>query len=182
MYSNNIDTNMYVFFLSPGIFTTKWVWRQFFYSRCGIKQFMNDFCPQKTFMSSIWMSSCFFSIRNHIFQRRIIEREKNLFSRNKSRAHATFFYHFFLKQTDRWLIHVSFANFVCLGNPIIHYLNLLINFFLNFDSDNVIQGRNVCIFDFNWIIQNECNMKFGLHASIIFQLWICFNHKLSINQ
>lgn len=84
------------FFLSPGIFTTKWVWRQFFYSRCGIKQFMNDFCPQKTFMSSIWMSSCFFSIRNHIFQRRIIEREKNLFSRNKSRAHATFFYHFFL--------------------------------------------------------------------------------------
>lgn len=139
---------------------------------------MNDFCPQKTLMSPIWMSSCFYFDQKPYFSKANNWKKKNLFSRNKSRAHATFFYHFF-SETNWSMIHSCFVckydNFVCAGNWLI---------FSVWISIVIMSFEEKCMFliDFNWIIQNEYNMKFGLHVSLIFQLWICFKHKRSINQ
>lgn len=66
----------------------------------------------------------FFSIRNHIFQRRIIGRKKIFFLGTNQEHTPHFFYHFF-SETNWSMTHSCFVckydNFVCAGNWLIFF-------------------------------------------------------------
>lgn len=149
MYSNNIDTNMYVLFSKPRNFYNQMSLTPVFLLQMWHKTIYEWLLSTENIHVVHLNVKLFFLDQKPYFSKaNNWKRKKSFFSEQiKSTRHI--FLSLFSEQFVRWLIHVPFANFVCLGNPIIHYLNLLINFFLNFDSDNVIRGRNVCVFDFN---------------------------------